>query len=138
MKSNFTNEEIGKVVLNLNFCLNLNVRVNKAGNITVTNPLTYKNEKWTLYNTPDGLLWRRHNLITGYCYPLHMVNRNQLEYNKEYPKYSYWDMHKHCTFNSIDDAIIYFIKYFQRHEKNYTLSEKDLAFIKYKQRMGKY
>ena len=119
MKSNYSNEEIGKVVSNLSFDIKLNVRLNKSGNLTVTNSDTVKFEKWTLYRTSLGYLWRRHNLRTGYCYPLNMINRNILTIDKGHINYSFWCMNKHCTFYNIDDAINYFITYFKKHKDNY-------------------
>ena len=122
MKQNFTNEEIGKIVINLTSAIAVTVKVNKAGNIDIRNPKTSKDEKWTLYNTPNGYLWRRHNLKNGYCYPLHMVNRNYLDWFKEGCYYNHWDMNKHCTFKTIDEAMEYFIPYFKKHEDDLRLS----------------
>ena len=106
MKQNFTNEEIGKIVINLTSAIAVTVKVNKAGNIDIRNPKTSKDEKWTLYNTPNGYLWRRHNLKNGYCYPLHMVNHNYLD----------------CPFKNIDETLEYFIPYFKKHEADLQLS----------------
>ena len=123
MKQNFTNEEIGNVVLTLNSTLGVNVRVNKAGNLTVTNPKTAAKEQWTLYRTVDGLLWRRLNLLTLYTYPLNMVHRNDMEkriyqYNDGTTyTYSYWDMRKHCYFHNLNDALNYFISYYNNRNK---------------------
>lgn len=119
MKQNFTNEEIGKIVINLTSAIAVTIKVNRAGNIDVRNPKTFEKEKWTLYNTPDGYLWRRHNLKNGYCYPLHMVNRNDLEVYMGNYSYRYWNMHKHCGFKTIDEALEYFIPYFKKHDAEY-------------------
>ena len=122
MKQNFTNEEIGKIVINLTSTIAVTVKVNKAGNIDIRNPKTSKDEKWTLYNTPNGYLWRRHNLKNGYCYPLHMVNRNCLDWFNNGCYYNHWNMNKHCPFKTIDEALEYFIPYFKKHEADLQLS----------------
>ena len=42
MKQNFTNEDIGKIVINLTSAITVTVKVNKAGNIDICNPKTSK------------------------------------------------------------------------------------------------
>ena len=36
--------------------------------------------------------------------------------------YNDWDMNKHCTFKTIDEALEYFIPYFKKHEADLQLS----------------
>lgn len=115
-KTNFSNQEIGKVVYILTTKFKLSVNINKAGNINVTDP-NNDSEKFVLYRRPEGYLWRRHNLINGYCYPLNMIGR------KSEPGY-YYDYRPFnigmAYFNNITDAITYFTKYYEKHSKTYT------------------
>lgn len=116
MKQNFSYEEIGKLAVKLVNNLKVCVTVNRAGNINVVDPSTKSKEKWTLYKDGNRYLWRRFNLVNGYCYPLNMRGR-KIIYNTYWCKLS-WDMNN-AYFNTIDDAINYFIQYFHKHKNTY-------------------
>lgn len=118
VKTNFSNQEIGTVVYILTTKFKLSVNINKAGNINVTDP-NNNTEKFVLYKRPEGYLWRRHNLVNEYCYPLNMIGRKSKPgYNYDYRPFNI----NMAYFNTITDAIAYFIKYYEKHSKTYTNS----------------
>lgn len=119
-KDNFTNEQVGAILKALSS--KLIVRVNKAGNIDVVNPnRTNKEEHFVLYLDPNKrYLWRRH-FGWGYCYPLNMKNRNQMDkreytyYDGTKTTYETYSFAKHATFGTVDEAIEYFVKYIKKY-----------------------
>ena len=122
-KQNFTESEISKIVVALG--PKFSVRLNKAGNITVCNPSLTK-DFWTLYLTRFGkYLWRKHDGY--YCFPLNMKNRKNVKKNvfsykdsdgtvHTYEYFSY-DINKNCSFDTVDEAIVYFVKYLAKYWK---------------------
>ena len=121
MKNNFTNEEIGIIFGTLSG--KLNVRINKAGNIDVVNPKsTNKYEHFVLYFTPNKkYLWRRW-FDKGYCYPLNMRNRKrigEIHYDTWQGKKFAWYQRefdiKNCEFETVSDAVDYFVKYMTKY-----------------------
>ena len=121
-KQNFTDEEIHLVLKSLGS--DLLIRLNKSGNIEVVIPSTREREHFVLYLTPNKrYLWRRHNKL-GDCYPLNMRNRKQLsELIHEYTSlgktfkqvYKYYDFSKHAEFDTVKDALAYFIPYLKKY-----------------------
>lgn len=126
-KTNFSLPEIGLIVVNLP--AGYTARVNKAGNITVQHRLG--TEFWTLYFKSDKkYLWRHHD-GSGYCYPLNMCNRKNMEhivqewkvnidgeYKTEKFEYYAWDMNKNASFDTFVDAVNYFKKYINKYRPN--------------------
>ena len=99
----------------------LNVRINKAGNITVSDPKEICGY-WTLYNVENSqFLWRRHDGY-GYCYPLNMHGRKRIGeiYHETYDGKTYswyhrsWDK-QNCMFSSVENALDYFVKYLKKY-----------------------
>lgn len=141
-KINFTDSEVLNIVKTLS--PRLNVRINKAGNITVSDPsenisniyqvaasfmqnYPYRQKEirgyWTLYKIDNSkFLWRHHD-GNGYCYPLNMRGRKRIGeiHHETYDGKTYswynrdWDMEK-CMFNSVENALDYFVKYLKKYK----------------------
>lgn len=130
--NNFTNEELGMLVAAVS--PKLNVRVNRAGNLTVENPKGYGTSPWvypvtayywTLYKTSNGYVWRCLNSSSGYCYPLNMVKRNEgreIPYSYTYPNgetvtttYKTWCYEDHSMFKTMEAAVNYFVMYLKKY-----------------------
>lgn len=120
MKCNFSDAELTVAFKVLGS--KLRVRLNKAGNIDVVNPKrTNPNEHYVLYYTPNKrYLWRRH-FGWGYCHPLNMRNRNVMDtVERSYLdgtsyKYDFWNMAKHAEFDTVDEALYYFVVYMKKY-----------------------
>lgn len=122
-KQNFKESEISKIVVALG--PKFSVRLNKAGNITVCNP-SLTDDFWTLYLTRFGkYLWRKHDGY--YCFPLNMKNRKNItkiiySYTdangvvNTYENFAY-DINKNCVFDTVDEALAYFVKYLAKYWK---------------------
>lgn len=119
MKINFTDSEL-KVVLQA-IKNKLTMYVNRAGNITVMIPGD-KTQKWTLYKTPSGYLWRHIEVFSGYTYPLNMKNRKNGVIKHEYTgwdgklhEYYSYNIDKNCTFITVVEAVNYFKRYMTKY-----------------------
>ena len=127
MNNKFSTEQVSQLSEALG--TKFNVRVNKAGNITVEylpefdrTIRVFDNQFWTLYRVQSGnYLWRRH-IGYGYCYPLHMVNRPRIgpyyEYEscgKTYRTYARGFDIKNCEMNTFNEAVNYFINYLKKY-----------------------
>ena len=140
-KINFTDSELLNIIKTLS--PRLNVRINKAGNITVSDPTEnvsnihqvaaafmqnypYRPKEirgyWTLYKTDNSkFLWRHHD-GNGYCYPLNMRGRKRIGkiYHETYDGKTFswchrsWNM-ENCMLNSVEDALDYFVKYLKKY-----------------------
>lgn len=145
-KSNFTDSELLNIIKTLS--PRFNVRINKAGNITVS----YIDEKirnmyqlatefmgfmgkstyhckeirgyWTLYACNDGkFLWRRHD-GTGNCYPLNMRGRKfegkvTKHRNVETGRIEYWGYKPYNIDNSYFNTFEDALNYFVKYLKKY-------------------
>ena len=143
-KINFTDSELLNVIKVLS--PRFNVRINKAGNITVSDPTekvsnahqiasafmqnySYSPKEirgyWTLYTYGNGkFLWRRHD-GDGYCYPLNMSGRKfegeVTKYrNAETGRIEYQGYKPYniemSKFNTLDEALNYFINYLKKYK----------------------
>lgn len=124
MKQNFSNFDFQKVynIFNGNI---FNVRINRAGNITLdlkdTSLLKGINEfaarsrhTYTFYNNPNGILIRHR--CGWYVTPL---NKNYKAYHIDKIEWG-GELHdvynvKYSHFENIDDAIVYFIEYLNKY-----------------------
>ena len=116
MTFKFNSTMIGILVKMLEAKNDYSVRINRAGNLTVNG----KNEHWTLYKCKNGkYLWRRHNELTGYCYPLNMKGRKSISvcsYDNLTFYHKDWNM-RLCEFDNIIDAYEYFKHYLIKYRK---------------------
>ena len=121
MKNNFSNEQTLLIFTTLSS--KLNVRINKAGNIDVVNPnRTNKWEHFVLYFSPNKrYIWRRW-FDKYYAYPLNMRNRKrigEIHYDTYHGKKFTWYQRefniKNCEFDTVEDALDYFVKYMKKY-----------------------
>ena len=121
MKNNFSNDQ--KILIFNTLGSKLFVRVNRAGNIDVVNP-NRKNEweHFVLYFSPNKrYLWRRW-FDKYYAYPLNMKGRKRIGEihrekwgDKEFTWYQREFDIKNCEFDTVEDALDYFVNYMEKY-----------------------
>lgn len=116
MTPNFDNNEISKVLSTIKN--KLLMCINRAGNITIMIPGD-KSQKWTLKIVEGKYVWQRFSFVTGYGYPLNMINRKNL--HREKSSYSrrmleWYRAFDNCSFDTIDGALEYFVKYMNKYK----------------------